>query len=86
MLRSLLLLLMTFTLVSTSLYSQSKLVEGKFLDEKTMRPIDELEVALKNTTNGKTIVTETDADGIFKFKNIPFGIQEICVVIFRRIL
>ncbi|TNF46392.1 MAG: glycosyltransferase [Bacteroidetes bacterium] len=80
MLRSLLLLLMTFTLVSTSLIGQSKLVEGKFLDEKTMRPIDELEVALKNTTNGKTIITETDADGIFKFKNVPFGKYRLKVI------
>jgi cellulose synthase/poly-beta-1,6-N-acetylglucosamine synthase-like glycosyltransferase len=79
MLRSLLLLLLTVSMAS-AVFGQSKLVQGKFLDEKTMRPIDELEIALKDVKTGKSIITETDEEGIFQFKNIPFGKYRLKVI------
>jgi cellulose synthase/poly-beta-1,6-N-acetylglucosamine synthase-like glycosyltransferase len=62
-----------FLLLSAMSFGQSKLVKGKFLDEKTLRPIDELEVTLKNSQTGKSIEAETDNEGVFQFKNVPFG-------------
>lgn len=72
MLRSLL-LATTFLLLTFSSMAQSKLVTGKFEDEKTNRPLDELEVTIVNRATKKQFTVETDEEGVFKFKNIPFG-------------
>lgn len=72
MLRSLL-IATTFLLLTLSSMAQSKLVTGKFEDEKTNRPLDELEVSIVNLATKKKFTVETDEEGVFKFKNIPFG-------------
>ena len=71
MLRSLL-IATTFLLLTLSSMAQSKLVTGKFEDEKTNRPVDELEVSIVNLATKKKFTVETDEEGVFKFKNIPW--------------
>jgi cellulose synthase/poly-beta-1,6-N-acetylglucosamine synthase-like glycosyltransferase len=78
MLRSLL-LATTFLLLTLSSMAQSKLVTGKFEDEKTKRPVDELEVTIVNLATKKKFTVETDEEGVFKFKNIPFGKCELVI-------
>jgi cellulose synthase/poly-beta-1,6-N-acetylglucosamine synthase-like glycosyltransferase len=59
--------------------AQSKLVTGKFEDEKTNRPLDELEVTIVNRATKKQFTVETDEEGVFKFNNIPFGKCELVI-------
>lgn len=73
--------LVIFTLLfSFALEAQvSKIVTGKMIDQKTEEPIEELELTLKNTTTKAEFLAETDDDGKFVFKNIPFGQYEFHV-------
>ena len=67
-------------LVAFSSLGQSKLVKGKLVDEKTERPIEKVEMILRNVENKKTFETETIDEGVFEFKNIPYGKYEVVVV------
>ena len=63
-----------FVLVATiSLGQSSKLVRGKIVDQKTSREIEELKIQIQNVKTKKIRKTETDDDGFFNFKNVPFG-------------
>jgi cellulose synthase/poly-beta-1,6-N-acetylglucosamine synthase-like glycosyltransferase len=63
-----------FVLISTiSLGQSSKLVRGKIVDQKTSREIEELKIQIQNVKTKKIRKTETDNDGFFNFKNVPFG-------------
>lgn len=73
------LLTISFILVGFVVFGQTKLVRGKFVDQRTKRPIEEMEVTLKNMATGKTYTIETDDNGIFEFRNIPFGENRLSV-------
>jgi cellulose synthase/poly-beta-1,6-N-acetylglucosamine synthase-like glycosyltransferase len=73
--------LVIFTLLcSFALEAQvSKIVTGKMIDQKTEDPIEEVELMLKNTTTKAEYIAETDDEGKFAFKNVPFGKYEFHV-------
>ncbi len=58
---------------------ESKSVRGEMVDERTDRPIEKVNLKLKNTANSEEYLAETDEDGMFEFKNIPFGDYEFVV-------
>lgn len=60
-------------ITSISLGQSTKLVRGKIVDQKTNREIEELKILIQNVKTKKVFKTETDDDGFFNFKNIPFG-------------
>ena len=60
-------------ITSISLGQSTKLVRGKIVDQKTSREIEELKIQIQNVKTKKVFKTETDEDGFFNFKNIPFG-------------
>ncbi len=60
-------------ITSISLGQSTKLVRGKIVDQKTSREIEELKIQIQNVKTKKVFKTETDDDGFFNFKNIPFG-------------
>jgi cellulose synthase/poly-beta-1,6-N-acetylglucosamine synthase-like glycosyltransferase len=66
-------------LISFGASPQSKLVKGKFIDQRTERPIEEMELTMKNVASGKTFTVETSEDGIFEFHNIPFGKNKLII-------
>lgn len=70
------LLMLVFSTISVA---QTKLVKGKFIDQRTKRPIEEMEVSIKNLASGKTFTVETDDEGIFEFHNIPFGKNKLMI-------
>lgn len=77
MLRSLLLLCSVF--FSALSFGQTRLVTGKFVDQKTLRPIEEMELSIRNLETNEVYTTETNEDGIFEFNNIPFGKNELII-------
>jgi cellulose synthase/poly-beta-1,6-N-acetylglucosamine synthase-like glycosyltransferase len=72
-------LFLTALLLTTVSFGQTKLVKGKFIDQRTKRPIDEMEVSIKNLASEKLVTVKTDEDGIFEFHNIPFGKNKLLV-------
>lgn len=66
-------------LFSFNSFGQTKLVKGKFIDQRTKRPISEMELTIRNKQTGKTVVTETNDEGVFEFKNVPFGKSELII-------
>ena len=60
-------------ITSISLGQSTKLVRGKIVDQKTSREIEELKIQIQNVKTKKVFKAETDDDGFFNFKNIPFG-------------
>lgn len=60
-------------MTSISLGQSTKLVRGKIVDQKTSREIEELKIQIQNVKTKKVFKSETDDDGFFNFKNIPFG-------------
>lgn len=78
MLRLSVILLVT-AIFSFNSFAQTKLVKGKFVDQRTKRPIAEMELSIRNKQTGKTVVTETNDEGIFEFKNVPFGKSELII-------
>ena len=77
MLRSLLLL--CSVIISALSFGQTRLVTGKFVDQKTLRPIEEMELSILNLETNEVYTTETNEDGIFEFNNIPFGKNELII-------
>lgn len=73
--------LVLFTLLFTfALEAQvSKVVTGNMIDQKTEDPIEKVELMLKNTTTKSEYLAETDDNGKFIFKNIPYGKYEFHV-------
>ena len=73
--------LVLFTLLFTfALEAQvSKVVTGNMIDQKTEDPIEKVELMLKNTATKSEYLAETDDNGKFIFKNIPFGKYEFHV-------
>ena len=51
----------------------SKLVTGTMIDQRTRDVADEVELELRSTDNKKTFKAETNDEGVFAFKNVPFG-------------
>jgi cellulose synthase/poly-beta-1,6-N-acetylglucosamine synthase-like glycosyltransferase len=68
--------MLAFTATS---FGQTKLVRGKFIDQRTKRPIEEMEVSIKNLASGKVFTVETNDEGIFEFHNIPFGKNKLMI-------
>ena len=63
-----------FVLIATiSLGQSSKLVRGKIVDQKTKSEIEELKIQIQNVKTKKIFKNQTDENGFFNFKNIPFG-------------
>ena len=67
--------LLFITLFFSSLINAqtSKIVRGRVVDQKTERPVEEVEITLENTKTKKAYVVETTDEGDFIYKNIPFG-------------
>jgi len=72
-------LFLVLLFISSVSFGQTKLVRGKFIDQRTKRPIEEMEVSIKNVASGKTFTVETDDEGIFEFHNIPFGKNKLMI-------
>ncbi len=66
-------------LISFGSSAQTKLVKGKFIDQRTERPIEEMELTIKNVASGKTFTVETNDEGVFEFHNIPFGKNKLMI-------
>jgi len=66
-------------LISFGTSAQTKLVKGKFIDQRTERPIEEMELTIKNVASGKTFTVETNEEGVFEFHNIPFGKNKLMI-------
>lgn len=61
-------------LFSISVQAQtSKIVTGTLVDQRTNGEADKVELTLTSTTGKVKFTTESDGDGKFVFKNIPFG-------------
>lgn len=72
--------LVLLTVVLTSLsFGQTRLVTGKFIDQKTKRPIDEMEVSIRNLETKEVQTVETNDEGVFEFHNVPFGNNELFI-------
>jgi cellulose synthase/poly-beta-1,6-N-acetylglucosamine synthase-like glycosyltransferase len=71
-----------FVLVSFStVYSQTtKIVKGRIIDQKTKRSVDELKISLFNVKTKQKFVVETNNDGEFQFKKIPFGTYNLVAI------
>lgn len=50
-----------------------KLLIGTLLDEKTERSADEVELKIISADSTQIFKTESDGEGVFKFRNVPFG-------------
>ena len=74
-----LLLLSLAALTVFNTFGQTKLVTGKFVDQKTDRVISELEVTVRNIKTGASQTVETNDDGVFEFKDVPFGKSELII-------
>jgi cellulose synthase/poly-beta-1,6-N-acetylglucosamine synthase-like glycosyltransferase len=66
-------------LISFGTSAQTKLVKGKFIDQRTERPVEEMELTIKNVASGKTFTVETNDEGVFEFHNIPFGKNKLMI-------
>lgn len=65
-------------LFSTMVFSQNtKFVRGKIIDQKTENPVEEAELILQNKQTKKTYEIESDEEGRFEFKNIPYGAYDL---------
>lgn len=51
----------------------SKVVTGQLVDQKTNELVEKVEVELVNDSTKKSYAAETDDEGRFTFKNVPFG-------------
>ena len=60
-------------LTSLSFGQSTKLVRGKIIDQKTKSEIEELKIQIQNVKTKKIFKNQTDENGFFNFKNIPFG-------------
>jgi len=61
-------------LFSISVQAQtSKIVTGTLVDQRTNGEADKVELTLTSTAGKAKFTTESDGDGKFVFKNIPFG-------------
>ncbi len=58
---------------STASDLKCKLLTGTLLDEKTNYVADEVELKIQNLETNEQFTVETDAEGVFKFKDIPLG-------------
>lgn len=74
-----LLLLSLAALTVFNTFGQTKLVTGKFVDQKTDRVISELEVTVRNIKTGASQTIEANDEGIFEFKDVPFGKSELII-------
>ncbi|MBK6330869.1 MAG: TonB-dependent receptor [Bacteroidetes bacterium] len=61
--------------ISSTLFAQSALVKGTIIHEDTKLPYNEVTVTLPLAK----ITTSTNADGEYKFSNIPFGTYEMVI-------
>jgi cellulose synthase/poly-beta-1,6-N-acetylglucosamine synthase-like glycosyltransferase len=69
-----LILFLTLSLSTNNFYSQEcKSLKGSVLDEKTGWEADEVELKIQNLDSKVEFKTETDGEGNFELKNIPFG-------------
>ena len=71
-----------FVLVcSTFSFAQTtQLIKGEIIDQKTKRSVEELELKLQNVKTKKSYLTETNEDGVFNYKKIPFGTYNLIAV------
>ncbi len=59
---------------SSSAYAQvSKIVQGNIIDEKTNDPTEKVDLKIVNKSTKKTFRAETDDNGYFAFRNVPYG-------------
>lgn len=67
-------------LFSTMVFAQNtKFVRGKIIDQKTENPVEEAELTLQNKQTQKKYEIESDEEGRFEFKNIPYGTYNLII-------
>lgn len=65
-------------LFSSMIYAQNtKFVRGKIIDQKTETPVEEAELILQNKETKKKYAIESDDEGKFEFRNIPYGTYDL---------
>lgn len=78
MVRTGLLLIVLF--ISLSGFGQmADYVQGYIIDSKTKRPVKNVELSIFNADSTKEYQVETNSEGYYKFKNIPFGDYHLIV-------
>lgn len=74
-----LLVVLTGLLASTVFGQYIPTVKGTILDETTKSPVEKVELKIQTFDKKKEYVAETDDDGHFSFKNIPFGRYKLVI-------
>ncbi len=76
-------LLFVFTVVFAAFISSAQGVQtfgGTIIDQKTERPVEELELAIQHLNNKKEYTAETNDEGVFTFKDVPVGKYQLTVI------
>ncbi len=73
-------LIFVFVCSTFSFAQTTQLIKGEIIDQKTKRSVEELALKLQNVKTKKSYLTETDEDGFFNYKNIPFGTYNLIAV------
>lgn len=70
-------LIILLLILSGTAFSQvSKLVQGTLIDEKSGKEVKDVSVVIRNTESKDSFAVKTNAEGLFQFKDIPFGNYE----------
>jgi cellulose synthase/poly-beta-1,6-N-acetylglucosamine synthase-like glycosyltransferase len=74
-------LLVVFSLLSISLFAEdnAKFVTGSLIDAKTENPVDEVVLTIQDLDSTKFFKAETNAEGVYRFENIPLGKYKLIV-------
>ena len=76
------LLLICFSLFAIALPSEAQSLRtfsGKIIDEKTERDAYEVELQIEHKETHQIFTTETDDDGVFRFRQVPVGVYELTI-------
>ncbi len=71
--------MLTVLLTSTLFGQNIPTVKGTILDETTASPVEKVELQIQSFDKKQKYVAETDDDGHFNFKNIPFGRYKLVI-------
>ena len=74
-------LLVVFSLLSISLFAEdkAKFVTGSLIDAKTEDPVDEVVLTIQDLDSTTFFKAETNAEGVYRFENIPLGKYKLIV-------
>lgn len=72
----LLLITLLISIATPSFSQSSKLVKGSLVDERTKDIVEKVTVVIQNVETKDSFVTVANKEGVFQFKNVPFGNYE----------